>query len=74
MVDSHQACSQSVDEVAYAPWQRHRSRATGVSVRADEGSAYRAGYIDAAQLEKLAHAMGSSAYGAYLLGLLRERE
>ena len=45
----------------------------GLKVCCPEEIAYRAGYIDAAQLEKLAHAMGSSAYGAYLLGLLRER-
>jgi glucose-1-phosphate thymidylyltransferase len=44
----------------------------GLKVCCPEEIAYRSGFIDAAQLEQLAHAMGSSAYGAYLLGLLRE--
>ena len=45
----------------------------GLKVCCPEEIAYRSGYIDAAQLEKLAHAMGSSAYGSYLRDLLRER-
>jgi len=45
----------------------------GLKVCCPEEIAYRSGYIDAAQLEKLADAMGSSAYGSYLRDLLRER-
>jgi glucose-1-phosphate thymidylyltransferase len=45
----------------------------GLKVCCPEEIAYRSGFIDAAQLEKLAHAMGSSAYGSYLRDLLRER-
>ena len=45
----------------------------GLKVCCPEEIAYRSGYIDAAQLEQLAHAMGSSAYGSYLRDLLRER-
>ncbi len=45
----------------------------GLKVSCPEEIAYRAGYIDAAQLEALAGSMGSSAYGGYLMGLLQER-
>ena len=45
----------------------------GLKVCCPEEIAYRSGFIDAAQLGKLAHAMGSSAYGSYLRDLLRER-
>jgi len=45
----------------------------GLKVCCPEEIAYRSGFIDAAQLESLAGAMGSSSYGAYLRGLLRER-
>ena len=45
----------------------------GLKVCCPEEIAYRAGYIDAAQLEALSRSMGSSAYGAYLKGLLQER-
>jgi glucose-1-phosphate thymidylyltransferase len=45
----------------------------GLKVCCPEEIAYRAGYIDAAQLEALARSMGASAYGAYLRGLLQER-
>jgi glucose-1-phosphate thymidylyltransferase len=38
----------------------------GLKVCRPEDIAYRSGYIDAAQLEILAHAMGSSAYDSYL--------
>jgi glucose-1-phosphate thymidylyltransferase len=44
----------------------------GLKVCCPEEIAYRAGYIDAAQVEKLAAAMGTSAYGQYLKDLLRE--
>jgi glucose-1-phosphate thymidylyltransferase len=45
----------------------------GWKVCCPEEIAYRAGFIDAAQIEKLAHPMRKTDYGAYLLGLLRER-
>jgi glucose-1-phosphate thymidylyltransferase len=45
----------------------------GWKVCCPEEIAYRAGFIDAAQLEKLAQILGKTDYGAYLLGLLRER-
>jgi glucose-1-phosphate thymidylyltransferase len=45
----------------------------GLKVCCPEEVAYRCGYIDAAQLESLARAMGKGAYGAYLLGLLQDR-
>jgi glucose-1-phosphate thymidylyltransferase len=44
----------------------------GLKVCCPEEIAYRSGYIDAAQLEALARAMGSSAYGNYLTGLLQD--
>jgi len=44
----------------------------GLKVCCPEEIAYRAGYIDAAQLESLAHALGKSAYGTYLTGLLKD--
>ena len=34
--------------------------------------AYRLGYIDAAQVERLGESMKKNRYGQYLLGLLRE--
>jgi glucose-1-phosphate thymidylyltransferase len=45
----------------------------GLKVSCPEEIAYRAGYIDAAQLEALARPLGKTGYGAYLLGLLNER-
>jgi glucose-1-phosphate thymidylyltransferase len=45
----------------------------GLKVCCPEEIAYRAGYIDAAQLEVLAGSMGRSAYGGYLTGLLQDR-
>jgi glucose-1-phosphate thymidylyltransferase len=44
----------------------------GLKVCCPEEIAYRAGYINAAQLQALAGAMGSSAYGSYLTGLLQD--
>jgi glucose-1-phosphate thymidylyltransferase len=38
-----------------------------------EEIAYRAGYINAAQVEEVARSMKNSSYGEYLLQLLRER-
>lgn len=44
----------------------------GLKVCCPEEIAYRAGYIDAAQVERHAASLGKTAYGAYLLALLRE--
>jgi len=43
----------------------------GMKVACPEEIAYRAGYIDAARLEKLAAGLAKSGYGAYLLEILR---
>jgi glucose-1-phosphate thymidylyltransferase len=45
----------------------------GWKVCCPEEIAYRAGFINADQLNRLAQPLGESAYGTYLLGLLRER-
>jgi glucose-1-phosphate thymidylyltransferase len=45
----------------------------GLKVACPEEIAFRSGWIDAAQLEKLAAPMSKNGYGAYLLSLLRER-
>ena len=45
----------------------------GLKVCCPEEIAYRAGYINAAQLETLAGSMGRSAYGTYLTDLLKDR-
>ncbi|HYV74284.1 MAG TPA: glucose-1-phosphate thymidylyltransferase RfbA [Candidatus Binatia bacterium] len=42
----------------------------GLKVACPEEIAYRAGYIDGAQLERLAAALDNSGYGAYLRGVL----
>jgi glucose-1-phosphate thymidylyltransferase len=47
-------------------------RRQGLKIACPEEIAYRLGYIDAAALEKLAHAMAKNAYGRYLLAILRE--
>jgi glucose-1-phosphate thymidylyltransferase len=44
----------------------------GTKVACPEEIAYRAGYIDAAQLEKLAAGLAKSGYGSYLLEILRD--
>ena len=43
----------------------------GLKVACPEEIAFRAGYIDAAQLERLAAALANSGYGAYLTSLLQ---
>jgi glucose-1-phosphate thymidylyltransferase len=45
----------------------------GWKVCCPEEIAFRSGFIDAAQLEKLAHPLRKTDYGAYLIGLLQER-
>jgi glucose-1-phosphate thymidylyltransferase len=46
----------------------------GLKIACPEEIAYRRGYIDAEQLERLAGAMKKSGYGQYLLELLRSDE
>ena len=48
-------------------------RRQGLKIACPEEIAYRMGYIDAAQLERLAHPMKKNAYGQYLLEVLRDR-
>ena len=48
-------------------------RRQGLKIACPEEIAYRMGYIDAAQLERLAEPMKKNAYGQYLLGVLRDR-
>ena len=45
----------------------------GLKVSCPEEIAFRAGYIDAIQLEKLARPLEKSGYGTYLLEILKER-
>jgi glucose-1-phosphate thymidylyltransferase len=44
----------------------------GLKVACPEEIAFRMGYISAAELERLAAAMGNSPYGAYLRDVLRQ--
>jgi glucose-1-phosphate thymidylyltransferase len=48
-------------------------RRQGLKIACPEEIAYRCGYIDAAQMERLAQALGKSSYGQYLLQLLRDQ-
>ena len=48
-------------------------RRQGLKIACPEEVAYRAGYIDARQLEALARKLGKSSYGEYLLRVLSER-
>ena len=48
-------------------------RRQGLKIACPEEIAYRMGYIDAGQLERLAHPMRKSSYGQYLLAVLRDR-
>jgi glucose-1-phosphate thymidylyltransferase len=45
----------------------------GLKIACPEEIAYRMGYIDAGQLERLAKPMSKNSYGQYLLGILRDR-
>jgi glucose-1-phosphate thymidylyltransferase len=45
----------------------------GLKIACVEEIAYRLGYIDAAQLERLAAPMGNNRYGQYLLSVLRDQ-
>jgi glucose-1-phosphate thymidylyltransferase len=45
----------------------------GLKICCPEEIAYRMGYIDAAQLERLAGGLAKNSYGRYLLDILRER-
>ena len=45
----------------------------GLKIACPEEIAYRMGYIDATQLERLAEPMRKNSYGQYLLGVLRDR-
>jgi glucose-1-phosphate thymidylyltransferase len=47
-------------------------RRQGLNIACPEEIAYRQGFIDAAQLEALAHPIAKSGYGQYLLAILRE--
>jgi glucose-1-phosphate thymidylyltransferase len=44
----------------------------GLKIACPEEIAFRMGYIDAGQLERLAEALAKTSYGQYLLGVLRE--
>jgi glucose-1-phosphate thymidylyltransferase len=48
-------------------------RRQGLKIACPEEIAYRMGYIDAAELERLAHPMKKSSYGQYLLAVLHDR-
>jgi glucose-1-phosphate thymidylyltransferase len=48
-------------------------RRQGLKIACPEEIAYRMGYIDAAQLERLAGPMKNNSYGQYLLAVLRDR-
>jgi glucose-1-phosphate thymidylyltransferase len=48
-------------------------RRQGLKIACPEEVAFRMGYIDAGALRKLAHAIGSNAYGQYLLTILDDR-
>jgi glucose-1-phosphate thymidylyltransferase len=48
-------------------------RRQGLKIACPEEIAYRMGYIDAAQLERLAEPMKKNAYGQYLVGVLKDR-
>jgi glucose-1-phosphate thymidylyltransferase len=48
-------------------------RRQGLKIACPEEIAFRMGYIDAAQLERLADPMKKNSYGQYLIGVLKDR-
>jgi glucose-1-phosphate thymidylyltransferase len=48
-------------------------RRQGLKIACPEEIAFRMGYIDAAQLEKLAAPMMKNSYGQYLMAVLKDR-
>ena len=48
-------------------------RRQGLKIACPEEIAYRMGYIDAAQLERLADPMKQNSYGRYLMAVLKDR-
>ncbi|MFH1567490.1 MAG: glucose-1-phosphate thymidylyltransferase, partial [Gemmatimonadota bacterium] len=48
-------------------------RRQGLKIACPEEIAFRRGWIDAGQVERLAAPMAKNAYGQYLLGMLRDR-
>ncbi len=56
-----------------AEFVRTLEKRQGFKVACPEEVAHRMGYIDNAQLERLADALGKSAYGAYLRAVLKEK-
>ena len=48
-------------------------RRQGLKIACPEEIAFRMGYIDAAQLERLAEPMKKNSYGQYLIGVLKDR-
>jgi glucose-1-phosphate thymidylyltransferase len=55
-----------------AQFVRTLEQLQGVKIACPEEIAWRQGFIDAGQLERLAAAMGDNAYGRYLRGLMRD--
>jgi glucose-1-phosphate thymidylyltransferase len=48
-------------------------RRQGLKIACPEEIAFRLGYIDAAQVERIGNALAKNSYGKYLLGLLSDR-
>jgi glucose-1-phosphate thymidylyltransferase len=63
---THDALLQAADFVSVVEQRQ------GLKIGAPEEAAYRMGFIDAAQLQRLAEPLAKSTYGAYLLQIARE--